>query len=330
MGHLTATKPLEVLAIDFTVLELSSDGRENVLVMTDVFTKFSQAIPTRDQRAETTAKVLHKEWFVKYGVPQRIHSDQGRNFESALIAQFCHLYGIQKTHTTPYHPAGNGQCERFNGTIHSLLRGLPPEKKRHWPEYLPCLVHMYNCTPHSGTGVSPHFLLFGQDPRLPIDVLLDIPKETSEGAGPIEWIRNHRMRLLEAHRRAAALQTEAAASRKQRHDSTIVPLSALCPGDFVYVRNRSTHGRNKCQDIWGPVLHVVIRRPHGNPSVYEVQPVTGGAIKTLNRADMHLAQPQLDRSGDNLPQQPQEVATDLPVRHSSRQTAGRPPERYGY
>ena len=66
MGHLTASQPLELLAIDFTLLEPSSDGRENVLVMTDVFTKFSLAIPTRDQKATTVARVLVKEWFQKY------------------------------------------------------------------------------------------------------------------------------------------------------------------------------------------------------------------------------------------------------------------------
>ena len=77
MGHLLATKPLEVLAIDFTVLEPATDGRENVLVMTDVFTKFTHAVPTKDQQASTTAKVLLREWFFKYGVPSRIHSDRG-------------------------------------------------------------------------------------------------------------------------------------------------------------------------------------------------------------------------------------------------------------
>ena len=74
MGTLHAKKPLEVLTMDFTVLERSSSGLENVLVLTDVFTKFTQAIPTRDQKATIVAQVLVKKWFVRFGVPHRLHS----------------------------------------------------------------------------------------------------------------------------------------------------------------------------------------------------------------------------------------------------------------
>jgi len=95
MGSLLAAQPLEVLAVDFTVLESATDGCENVLVMTDVFTKFTHAVPTRDQKGSTTAKVLVREWFLRYGVPKRIHSDQGRNFESELIQELCRLHGIR-------------------------------------------------------------------------------------------------------------------------------------------------------------------------------------------------------------------------------------------
>lgn len=101
MGHLLPTRPLEVLAIDFMLLEPATEGRENVLVMTDVFTKFTQAVSTRDQRVSTTAKVLLREWFFKYGVPLRINSDQGRCFQNAVITEVCKLYDTKNSRTTP-------------------------------------------------------------------------------------------------------------------------------------------------------------------------------------------------------------------------------------
>ena len=69
MGSLLATKPLEVLEIYCTILEKASGGRENVLVMTDVFTRMAHAVPTRDQKASTVAQVSFQEWFLRYGVP---------------------------------------------------------------------------------------------------------------------------------------------------------------------------------------------------------------------------------------------------------------------
>lgn len=97
MNHLLAARPNGILAIDFTLLERAQNGMENVLIMTDVFSKFTQAVPTRDQRASTVAQVLVTEWFYKFGVPSRLHSDQGRSFESSLIQQLCSLYRVSKS-----------------------------------------------------------------------------------------------------------------------------------------------------------------------------------------------------------------------------------------
>ena len=349
MGHLLATRPLETIAIDFTILEPASDGKENVLVITDVFTKFTQAIPTRDQRATTVADVLQREWFVRYGVPRRIHSDQGRNFESALIRELCELYNITKSHTTAYHPQGNAQCERFNSTMHGLLRSLSPEQKRQWPELLPELVQAYNSTPHASTGFSPHFLLFGEEPQLPVDALLGNTKSSST-AGYVDWVRTHRNRLREAHELADKQQRIAAAKRKARHDVNVTE-SKLAIGDFVYIRDRTWRGRNKIQDIWSPIVHVVICVPYVENNVYVVRPATGGPTKTLNRVALLPARPPVTEVED-YPQEDSlsddeailiDTVADLSgiveavptgvddvtiPRRSTRTTAGVPPDRY--
>lgn len=282
MGHLLASRPNEVLAIDFTLLEPSQDGKENVLIMTDVFSKFTQAIATKDQRASTVAYILVHEWFYKFGVPTRLHSDQGRNFESALISQLCSIYGTQKTRTTPWHPAGNGQCERFNRTLHDLLRTLPLEKKQNWSKYLPQVTFAYNTTVHQSTGESPHFLMFGQEPYLPVDFLLGRVPEVSEGRVE-DWIQEHRKRLQVAFDGAQQRLKAAAARRKERHDVG-VNSTDLKEQQLVYLQDHSRRGRSKIQDVWGPEIHVVVRAPSSGGPVYTVAPLDDPQrVRTVHR-----------------------------------------------
>ena len=285
MGHLTASQPLELLAIDFTLLDPSSDGRENVLVMTDIFTKFSHAVPTKDQKACTVAKVLIKEWFNKYGTPKRLHSDQGRNFESEVIKELCRMYGIKKTRTTPYHPQGNGQCERFNRTLHDLLRSLSPQKKRRWTEHLPELVYAYNCTPHASTGYSPYHLLFGRSPRIPVDILLDVESNEEPNSPVNDWLAAHNERLRYAWDKAGEHLLEAAQKRKAAHDTKAYDPDVQT-GDLVYLRKR-VPGRNKIQDAWEPRMYIVAGIPTEDGGPYTVTPCDGSTEpRKVHRAEI--------------------------------------------
>ncbi|KAL7883342.1 hypothetical protein SRHO_G00010000 [Serrasalmus rhombeus] len=320
MGHLFASRPNEIVAIDFSFLEPARDGTEQVLVITDVFSKFTQVIPTRDQRAPTVANVLIKDWFYRYGVPARLHSDCGRSFESALVHQLCDLYGVQKTRTTPYHPQGNGQCERFNRTMHNLLRTLSEEQKGRWPDYLAQLVFNYNSAIHQSTGESPHFLMFGQEPQLPVDFLLGRVQE-GEGRAVCDWVQEHQRRLQVAFEGARERMQAAAQRRKGRHDQ-LVQLPQLQLGQLVYLRDYSVRGRNKIQDAWSAVIHKVVRIPESGGVVYSVVPFQGpGQVRQVHRVmlkpvprNLSLATPQVENPSFGSSHEEEDVGQWVVVR----------------
>ena len=123
-----ASQPMELVHMDFLSIEPAKGNIENVLVITDHFTRYAQAYPSKTQTAQATAKMLWENFIRHYGFPEKFLSDQGRNFESELISELCKLAQVEKVHTTPYHPMTNGQCERFNSTLCNMLGTL--RKKR--------------------------------------------------------------------------------------------------------------------------------------------------------------------------------------------------------
>ncbi|XP_025104583.1 uncharacterized protein K02A2.6-like [Pomacea canaliculata] len=170
MSTIVTSHPLELLTIDFLTIEVKGE-KQNILVIMDHFTKFVQAILTKDQTARTTARALWNDFFMTYGFPGRILSDQGRDFESKLIQELCSLAGIEKCRTTPCYPCGN-PVERWNRTLISMLRTLETEQKKDWRKHLKSVVHAYNSCIHSSTGFSPSYLFYGRYPRLPVDLCI--------------------------------------------------------------------------------------------------------------------------------------------------------------
>jgi len=134
--------PMELVCVDFLKLEKSKGGMENVLIVTDHFSRYAQAYPTRDQKAGTVARVLWRNYFCRFGFPAKLHTDQGRNFESAIVKELCKCIGTTKTHTTPYHPQGNGTTERFNRTLMNMLGTLELHLKPRWHEHLDSMTRI--------------------------------------------------------------------------------------------------------------------------------------------------------------------------------------------
>ena len=159
-----STEPLDLVCIDFLGLETSKGGYNSILVMTDHYTKWAMAIPTRNQKASTVAKLLQEHLFYTIGIPRRLHSDCGGSFEAQIIKHLCSAHGVQKSRTSPYHPEGDGITERYNRTLLGMLRTLDGPQKEDWKSHVSRLAFAYNCTEHASTGFSPYYLMHGRHP----------------------------------------------------------------------------------------------------------------------------------------------------------------------
>ena len=218
-----------------------------------------------------------------YGFPEKFISDQGRNFESDLIKELCKIAGVQKLHTSPYHPQGNGQCKRFNSTLCNMLGTLSEEEKSYWKSYLGCMTHAYNCTKHTSTTYSPYYLMFGRHPRLPIDVKFGLPKSNSgDNSSKSRYVQKLRRRLNYAFQKATKVENQQANKYKSSYDKSIKG-PQLQEKDIVLVKIVAYKGRHKLQDKWESEEYVVVEQPIAGTPVYRVQPVTGGNIRTLHR-----------------------------------------------
>ena len=115
-----ASRPWELVAADILKVPLSRHGNQYILVAQDYFSKLPFAMPMPDQKADRIVWILYI--FSLVSPPAKLHSDQGHNFESHILAELCKAFKISKTCTTPYHPMGDGLVACMNRTLLSLLR----------------------------------------------------------------------------------------------------------------------------------------------------------------------------------------------------------------
>lgn len=257
LESIKTTAPLELVCIDFWSAEDHNNRSVDILVITDHFTKLAQAFPCRDQTAKKVARTLWDKFFCVYGFPKRIHSDQGTSFESELIAELLRLAGVTKSHTTPYHPMGNGGVERFNRTLGSMLRSLPPRQKHNWPQMLQTMTFVYNCTAHETTGFAPFYLMFGRVPRLPVDlmfgsVLLD------DTVGGYDTFVDSLLKDLKTAMSIAQKHIESEQKRQSGQYNKKVKGQSLSVGDRVLVANKACRGKRKLADRWGDTVYTVV------------------------------------------------------------------------
>ena len=284
-GSLTAQQPLELLCIDFMKADIAKGGKENILVLTDAFSKYSQAIITNNQKALTVAKILVEKWFSVFGIPARIHSDQGRSFDNEIIGHLCKMYGVKQTTMMPYNPRGNSLCERFNYTLFGLMQTLTKEQKPNRPNYLPSLVFDYNATPHASTGLQPYELMFGCKAPMPCDNWLGLDNYKPDSfKSKTVWLNQQLNAMLHTNKQALKSIKQSVQHNK---DCTGGKSLDIPIGNHVLLRDHP-EGRNKIQDRYKSDVYVVVGH-HVEPNVYYIQLLNTdkpGSPKVVNRRQL--------------------------------------------
>ena len=195
------------------------------------------------------AQTLYKEYFVHYGWPDKLHSNQAGNFESKVIAELCKIAQVQKIHTTPYNLKGNAQCEKFNQTLLNMIGTLDPADKAKWQQWVPTLTHAYNCTCCESTGFSPYYLMYGCLLHLPIDIEYGVTQLELIDKSRQSYTRKLRARLNWAFKIAKDINERESQCKKRYYDRKM-RCQKLVLGDVVLVKEKGSSGNYKINDKW--------------------------------------------------------------------------------
>jgi len=284
--------------MDYLTIEAPKGEKDvNILVVTDHFTRYSQAYVTPNQTAQTTAQTLWDKFFVHYGFPEKLISDQGKQFEGKLIEELCKITNVKKLRTTPYHPQTNGQCERFNQTLISMLGTLSEKAKSKWPSHVATLTHAYNCTKCMATGYSPYFLMYGRHPMLPIDHRFNVYCPDMVAVSPKSYARKLKERLAWAYEQAYRIAAKNSARSKELYDNN-VKQAALEQGDLVLLRQKAFKGKHKLKNRWENRVYKVQERIGSSP-IYKIRDAEddNAKVRVYHRNMMY---PLLTRQRDEL------------------------------
>jgi hypothetical protein len=159
-------------------LPTAPGGFNRVLVAIDKFTKWIEVKPVTCPKADRVLDFLN-ELVHRYGLPHRIITDLGSNFNNHQFWEYCENSGIDIHYVSVAHPRANGQVERANGMVLDALKkrlhDAANTKEGKWIKELPNALWGLRTQPTKPTGQSPYFLVYGSEAILPADVMWDSP-----------------------------------------------------------------------------------------------------------------------------------------------------------
>ena len=115
-----------------------------------------------------------------YGLCINILTDGAKNYQSDLVSKVYELLDINKLKTSPYHPECDGLTERFNRTLKAMISCFVNDHQNNCDKLLPFLAFAYNTSKHTTTNRTPYEVMFGRQPKIPIDLICDLSTEEEQ------------------------------------------------------------------------------------------------------------------------------------------------------
>ena len=185
LGTSSAGYPTQTMTVDILgPLPESVAGNSCIMVVGDYFPHWMEAFAIPNQEATTVAEKLVEEVFMRFSIPEQLHSDQGRQCESNLLTEICRLLNIQKNRTTPYHPQSDDLVERFSRTLLDMLATCTKDHPFDWENYIRKVCMAYNTSVQCSTGNTPFYLMFGRQAHIPVDIMYDTTNTTTSPQTP--------------------------------------------------------------------------------------------------------------------------------------------------
>ena len=151
----------------------SSKEHRFVLVATDYFTKWSEAVPLKNMTHREVIEFITEHIIHRFGIPQTLTTDQGSSFISKEVCAFTELYKIKLLNSSPYYAQANGQAESSNKIFIKLIKKKIEENPKRWHEVLSEALWAHRISRHGATKVTPFEFVYGQEAVLPVEVNLD-------------------------------------------------------------------------------------------------------------------------------------------------------------
>ena len=209
--------PFDRVAVDVLgPFPTSDQGNKYVIVFSDYFTKWPEAFAVKNADAATTAKLFVEEILCRHSAPRKLLSDRGKNFLSKVVKDVCQLVNTSKVNTTSYHPECDGLVERFNHSLTTIISMYVSEHQSDWDHFIPYALFAYRTSIQASINETPFYLLYGRDPRFPIDISLFKSQELYDNTSDYRSVLINR--FLEARKLAHDNIELAQQRQKANHD----------------------------------------------------------------------------------------------------------------